>query len=465
MSTDALAEMMGLTSFISESPGIGGLLKARVQDFRVDEVSTRLGFDDKGRFTVASVTLTNWETNRFVSKLASILRISRNRIFFAGTKDKRAVTKQLFVIDAPRKKVREVDLPDVDIEILGRTHQKLGFGNHMGNRFTIVVRGCVDESGNPLDNQETLNRIQTCVNVMAARLGENRFPNMIGPQRFGAGRPVTAEVGRHVLNNDIKSAVMTYLGMPGKDDKDEAAEFRTYIREHGCNQTALEKIPKWLGFERGILSHLVENPEDWIGAFRTLPNNLQLMTIHALQSVVFNRLIQKRLESGMALSTPVEGDVVSHLDDKGKLDLSRPVIAESRTLSRLSRNCNLNRLAVTGLLPGAEVIRAKGEAGELEDEVIKVCGLENLDWQVESIKRLSTKGTRRAMIATFSDLTFEPVPPAGDETMDNKWQTGPKQGDKWHPEGACIRFRFTLPSGTYATTLLREFMHSPVDHY
>jgi len=465
LSNDALAQSVGLTGFISDLPSIGGLLKSRVQDFRVDEVATRIGFDDKGRFTVASVTLVNWETNRFVSKLAGRLRISRNRIYFAGTKDKRAVTKQLFVIDSPRHKVAEVELPDVDIEILGRTHQKLGFGNHMGNRFTIVVRGCADESGKPLSEEEALERIEGIIEGMSTRLGENRFANLIGPQRFGAGRPVTAEVGRHLLNDDVEAAVMTYLGMPGKDDQEEAAAFRTHIREQGCDQAALDLIPKWLGFERDILSHLIDNPEDWLGAFRTLPNNLQLMTIHALQSVVFNRLIQKRLDSDMSLTTPLEGDVVAHLDDKGKLDLSRPVIAESRTLSRLSRNCQLNRLAVTGLLPGNEVLRAEGEVRKIEDEVIEECGLEGATWQVEKIRRLSTKGTRRALVATFSDLTFEAVPPAGEETLGERWSSGPKPEDQWHPEGACIRFRFTLPSGTYATTFLREFMHSPIDHY
>ncbi|NDF33031.1 MAG: tRNA pseudouridine(13) synthase TruD [Euryarchaeota archaeon] len=28
-----------------------------------------------------------------------------------------------------------------------------------------------------------------------------------------------------------------------------------------------------------------------------------------------------------------------------------------------------------------------------------------------------------------------------------------------------MRIRFTLPPGTYATVLMREFMRSPLDHY
>ena len=46
--------------------------------------------------------------------------------------------------------------------------------------------------------------------------------------------------------------------------------------------------------------------------------------------------------------------------------------------------------------------------------------------------------------------------------MGEKWKSGVKDGELWHPDGACIRFRFTLPSGSYATTLLREFMRVPL---
>ena len=137
--SDPVAQAIGLEGYATKSNGIGGVLKARVSDFRVDEISTSISLDSRGRFTVARVTLTNWETNKFCNNLAKRLGISRNRIFFAGTKDKRAVTQQLFVVDATQHKLAQIEIPDVEIEIIGRTHQKIGFGNHRGNRFTIVV--------------------------------------------------------------------------------------------------------------------------------------------------------------------------------------------------------------------------------------------------------------------------------------------------------------------------------------
>ena len=107
-----------MTGYACEGEGIGGLLKSRFEDFRVEEVGRTPALEGKGRFTVVKVTLTNWETNRFVGKLAKKLGISKNRIWFSGTKDKRAITTQLLVIDAPQNKVASIEMPDVEIEVV-----------------------------------------------------------------------------------------------------------------------------------------------------------------------------------------------------------------------------------------------------------------------------------------------------------------------------------------------------------
>lgn len=460
---DPVATAIGLEGYATESNGIGGVLKARVTDFRVDEISTTVSLDPRGRFTVARITLTNWETNKFCNNLAKRLGISRNRIFFAGTKDKRAVTQQIFVIDATQHKVAELEIPDVEIEILGRTHQKIGFGNHRGNRFTIIVRGCCHSDGTPMTEDEALSEAESIRHKLQLSLGEGVFPNWIGPQRFGSGRPVTAEVGKHVLAGNFQQAVLTYLSMEGYEENEEVAVFRKHIRDNGPTKEALDLAPKWLGFESRMLEHLINNPDDYLGAFKKLPNNLQLMTIHAAQSIIFNKSLNRRLSSGLPISTPVEGDLVGRIDEKGQLNVNSCVTVEHRTLPRISRNCQLGRLVSTGPLPGSEIFVADGEAKNIELAAIKECGLENVDWLVEEIPRLSSKGTRRALITTFNDLFIDSVPIALDESLGEKWNKGPSENSRWHPEGACLRFRFSLSSGSYATTLLREFMQCPLN--
>ena len=117
----------------------------------------------------------------------------------------------------------------------------------------------------------------------------------------------------------------------------------------------------------------------------------------------------------------------------------------------------------TGPLPGSEIYTSSGKTGEIELGAITDYGLDQIDWQVEEIPRLSSKGTRRALVTSYQELFVDVVPIALDESLGEKWQQGPKENSRWHPEGACLRFRFTLSSGSYATTLLREFMQCPLN--
>ena len=465
MNSADIAAACGLMGYACEGEGIGGILKSRFEDFRVEEVGRVPALDGKGRFTVARVTLTNWETNRFVGKLAKILGISKNRIWFSGTKDKRAITTQLLVIDAPQKKVSAVELSDVEIEVLGRSHQKLGFGDHSANRFTITVRGCSDANGNPLEAKEAIARVNTIFEAMENRLGAGKFPNWIGPQRFGATRPVTPVVGRSVISDEWENAVDAYLGMAGIHQAPDVVAFRSLWRESKDVDKCLEIIPQHLGFERDMLQHLKRRPGDWVGAFKKLPNNLQLMMVHSLQSEAFNRIIAARLEAGIALAEPITGDIVGIIQDNGKIDMAKLVEVEDDIKPRITRNCRQGRLAVTAVLPGGESAYSDSKPGQIEMEVLHNMGLENEDWKVEGVPRLTSKGSRRALTVSFSDFSVEEAGEVESEHLGKRYSEGPREGEAWNQDGCSLRLRFSLPSGTYATILMREFMRAPLTQY
>ena len=117
----------------------------------------------------------------------------------------------------------------------------------------------------------------------------------------------------------------------------------------------------------------------------------------------------------------------------------------------------------TGPLPGSEIYVAGGKSREIELSAISDSDLAEIDWNIEQIPRLSSKGTRRALVSNFNDLYIDSVPIAIPESLGERWNSGPSDNSRWHPEGACIRFRFSLSSGSYATTLLREFMQCPLN--
>ena len=455
---------LGLDYFCVPGEGIGGILKTRVDDFRVKEQARTPSLDPKGRFTVIRVTLRDWETNRFIGRLASACKISRNRIFSSGLKDKRAVTTQLMVVDAKSKIIEEIEIPDTDIEILGRTHQKIGMGSHDGNRFTITVRGCSDKNGAPIDSKEALSRVLKIKESMKELLGVDAFPNWIGPQRFGSTRPVTPEVGRCVLGSDFEGAVNAYIGMAGAERRGDVEGFRKLWRDTKNPGSCLEIIPKHLGFERSMLERLEKNPEDYLAAFKSLPQSLQILMIHSVQSLAFNHTMKARLSGGMNITKPSIGDIVAPISDNGRLDTGKSTLVGKWNLDRCVKNSLKGRISVTGPLPGSHGAIAEGEPGKYEQEGVKSANLDDVDWLVPEIPRLSTTGTRRSLAVPFHDFSVEEAPPAPAD-LSERWDAGPGEGDRWHPEGASLRMRFLLPPGSYATVMMREFMRSPLDHY
>src|SRR5207245_10994108 len=90
---------VGIEGYLTSTLGLGGTLKATAEDFVVEEISSPPPPAIDGRYTIAALRVRNWETNRLVRELARALHISRRRIGFAGTKDKRALTTQLFSFD------------------------------------------------------------------------------------------------------------------------------------------------------------------------------------------------------------------------------------------------------------------------------------------------------------------------------------------------------------------------------
>jgi len=465
LTISSVEEHLGLTDWSSEGEGTGGVLKVRVEDFRVEEIARVPALDPKGRFTVVRATLHNWETNRYLNRLAKACRISRKRIFSSGMKDKRAVTTQILVVDAPQSKVEQVEINDSVIEVLGRTHQKIGMSDHDGNRFTITVRGCCDSDGSPIDGKEAMRRVRVMQSSMSERMGADAFPNWIGPQRFGATRPVTPEVGRAVIEDDYKMACDLYLGMAGHNSTEDVAAFRTMWRDTGDPKGCLEIIPGHLGYERGILERLLKNPEDWLGAYKSLPHSLQLLTIHSLQSLTFNHTLAGRLSSGLSLVEPELGDLVAPMQSNGRIDVSKMALVSESNLERCRRNCRLGRLAVTGPLPGGSADFAQGQPGEIEIQALGITGLADADWNVTRIPRLSSSGTRRPLAVPFRSFSVEEAPELPDSSVSEKWERGPSEADLWHPDGSSLRMKFELPPGTYATVLMRELMKSPLDHY
>ncbi len=416
---------VGIEGYLTSTAGVGGILKETADDFAVEEVSSPPPTVPDGRYAIAALRLRNWETNRLVRQLARTLHISRRRIGFAGTKDKRAVTTQLFSFEDVRPEaIKALRLKDVEVVDAFRSDRGLEIGDLRGNRFRIVVRRLA------LTSEEATTAVEETARQLRTFGG---FPNFFGEQRFGSVRPITHVVGRHIVRGEFREAVEAYAANPIEGEDPESYEVRAALRDTGDVHAALRTYPKSYGFEKALLNHLAAHPGDSVGALRQLPFNLLLMFVHGYQSYLYNRMLAERLRRGLPIHEPVAGDLVLPVDRLGLPNRDRLVDVTCDNLDRVAARCREGKAWVAGLLYGSESEFAGGEPGQIEKQVVGSEGLRREDFIIPELPRLSSKGTRREVLAPFHDLDAAVI-----------------------DDG--LRVSVELTRGAYATCLLREFM-------
>ncbi|AZH24255.1 tRNA pseudouridine(13) synthase TruD [Haloplanus aerogenes] len=431
-----LERQVGIDYYVSDAPGVGGRLRAAPADFRVREIEAvePEPLDaDPGAYPhlLVRATLTDWDTNDFAGALSDALGISRERVSWAGTKDKRAVTTQLFSI----REVDPDDLPDLsgaDIEPLGRVGRNLEFGDLAGNAFEIRI-------SDP-ERPDAVDAITDTLTDFGG--GHVAVPNVFGHQRFGSRRPVTHEVGLHVVREEWREAVLTYAGNPAESEPERTQQARATVDDVAASadpdwQTALDAMPGHLGYERSMLHALVENggeePADFRAALETVPWNLQRLFVNAAQSYAFNRMLSERLRRGLPFDRPVAGDVVAFADADAPEGFPLPDTDRLQRVSAdrvdvVTRHCERGRAFVTAPLVGTETELGDGEPGDIERDVLDDLNLAPADFDLPG--NFESTGTRRAILVG-TDLDVDRNP---------------------------LTLSFSLPRGSYATAVLREYL-------
>jgi tRNA pseudouridine13 synthase len=445
---------VGMDYYVTDSPGVGGRLRETPEDFQVREleaVEAEPVDAETGAYphVLARVRLRGWDTNDFAGALSDRLGISRERVSWAGTKDKHAVTTQLFSVSkVDPDALRAIDLDGADLDLVGRTGRPVLFGDLAGNAFEVTVR----DPAHP----ERVDAVTADLRAFAdpdadandasgdrsngsdATVG---VPNYFGQQRFGSKRPVTHEIGLAIARGDWKGAVLAYVGNPSEREPESTQEARRYAEETEDWEGALDRLPHRLGYERSMVHRLTEgddSPEDFRHALEAVPSNLQTLFVNAAQSYAFNRVLSERLERGLPFHEPVAGDVVCFADADAPDGLALPDtdrtqrVTESR-LRTVRRHCERGRAFVTAPLVGTETDLADGTPGEIERSVLDELGLSPGDF--DRPEEFHSAGTRRAVMVR-TDLAIDRDP---------------------------LSVSFALPKGSYATVVLREYLQADPD--
>ncbi|MEM7576190.1 MAG: tRNA pseudouridine(13) synthase TruD [Planctomycetota bacterium] len=407
-------------------PGVGGMLKQTPEDFLVEE-QPLYEPSGEGEHLYLFVEKRELTTHDLIKRVARDFRVSKRDIGHAGLKDKHAVTRQhlsvWLPIANPEEEAKAIERighhPKLQVHWAERHGNKLRRGHHGGNRFVLKLRG-----------------VEATAVVRAKpifeQIDKHGVPNYIGEQRFGY-RGNSATLGALLLRSEYDAFLQELLGTPGDNDRPELAEGRERFRNQDY-LGALELWPKPLPYDRQALDALRQG-KSAEEAVKSIAKSQRDFLVSALQSAVFNTILDARVKAG-TWNRLLPGDVAWKHDNRAKFTVDDQAAADADNAP--GGRVEAFEVSPSSPLWGTEVMPAEGEVFAADCVALAEHGLDEA--LLETPHPLaSVRGDRRSTRIAVKDLDYSG---GVDE------------------QGAYLRCVFELPRGAYATMVLREVMKS-----
>ena len=414
--------------FFTKSPALKGRVKQRYSDFMVEErlidgtvckikrfntpfeereTITEIIIPTRGEeeYLLVEMEKINYDTATALALLSRGLNVSKKRIGYAGLKDKRAITCQQISIYLPDEGlIKKFGVKGLEIRNPKWSKDRTELGHLKGNEFIITIR----------DISNTEEEIKKILEEFIIE-SEKGVPNFFGNQRFGGKRMITHRVGRLLLAGKFEEAVMLYLTETYEEEKIELKNARINLAKNKDLKQSLREFPFDARTERAIINHLVKTPTDFAGAFGVLPKKIRYLFSHAVQSDIYNKILEKRMEKYKEHALePIDGDVLVE---------GIPAI----------------------ILPGYESTFATGKAGEIEQQVMAEVGITFEEFKTTKMSELSSQGDRKPLLLKPENFTIEKI-------FDDEFNEGKK----------AVTIKFFLSRGNYATTILKELLKEEI---
>jgi len=403
---------MNLPYLTTDFPGIGGVIKQRNEDFFVQEIPLYepSGEGEHVYFEIQKVGLTTFEA---IHRISSALNVPSREIGYAGLKDARAISRQVFsVAGVTEAEVMGLKIDRITIQWAARHGNKLRLGHLAGNRFAIKIRNV-----NPTDVVKLKQPLEL--------LEKRGMPNFFGEQRFGR-RANNHLIGAALVRGDNQQVLQLLLGDP-RPDIDGAHELKA--REFFAkreNDESMKAWPRHCGMERRVLARLIKAKKP-NAAVRIIDEKLRRLWVSSLQSHMFNAVLAKRIAT---IDQVMIGDLAYKHDNGACFHVEDVAVEQPRA--------EAFEISPTGPLLGYRMTAPTGEPGALEQAVFDEAKISPKDFRNDGIDRV--KGARRPLRVQPKDLEIS----AGVDE-----------------HGPHITTAFSLPAGSFATVLLRELMKTP----
>ena len=398
-----------------------GRIKLRDDDFIVDEIPLYEP-SGEGEHLYIRVQKLGLAHTELVEVLKAHFKVREDAIGAAGMKDRVAVTSQTFSIHLPGRSgevesaaaaAGALDHPKVQVVWADWHQNKLRRGHLVGNRFSIRIRD--------------LDPIQAPIVWRGLRELEQRgVPNHYGTQRFGYRRN-THRLGAMVLRRDWNALAEELLGAKG-------SWFPAHQRSQREAFDAGDLVKAKSGWgrrdiaERRVLKALASgaSPEK---AIRAVSRHMRAFWVSALQSSIFNHLLEQRLSAGTFDRIEL-GDVAFRHQNRKSFLVDEAVLSGDDVETQVSNF----EISPAGPIVGPGMPQAMGRVLEQERAAFAAA---DVDDGLFKESEFDFRGTRRPYRVQIGSLEL-------DSGFDD--------------HGPYVRVAFDLPRGSYATVVLREII-------
>jgi tRNA pseudouridine13 synthase len=430
-----------MDAYATKAAGVGGKIKESVDDFVVEEVlvdGTKANINggvpakaigstsQRQRFLLCWMVKHNWDTFIATKNVAKSLGIDQTRVQFAGIKDAKAVTAQHITIEnVSVEEATKVKVKDLKVTPIGYVREMLSLFYLLGNNFTITIKNpAVPPAGAKEQIEQTIQELTQ----------QGGIPNFFGHQRFGTTRPITHLVGKALTQSNFEEAAMLFLAKPSPYEHPSSRQARQQLEETHDFKVAAENFPRQLRFERLMLTHLAQDPTDYVGAFQRLQPKLQALFVQAHQSYLFNRFLSQRILHGLPLGKAVVGDFVVGVERSGLPLTTVDKVVTTENLAQINSAVKGGKMRVALPIFGMKQKLSGGAMGDIEREVLEAEGIGDGPIRLNELSRAGGKGGLRTVLTPAKDFKLL------DASADS------------------VRVSFMLLRGCYATVLLRELM-------
>ena len=386
----------------ADLPGTGGVIKETPDDFRVDEIPLYLP-SGEGEHLYIEVEKRNITTHELLRKAATTFSVPERDIGYAGLKDARATTRQSISISLVSPDDAK-QLNDENITVLSaiRHRNKLRTGHLQGNRFSIRIREVAPDG-------------ELKARAILDQLVSTGVPNRFGRQRYGSlGN--SHLIGRALINQDHEAAAKLIVGDPAVITNERWKQAATLFH-NGQITEALAALPGQCRYERLILRKL-DAGRSAKHAIKSLPRSILRLYLSAYQSYLFDRLVTMRLET---LDTVWPGDF-AYKHENGACFFVEDANAENSRAKQFE-------ISASGPMYGFKSTLARGQSGIIEESLLESEGLKLEDFRLGG--GLDMPGERRPLRVPIQDPLIS-------------------------TEKDDLLISFSLPKGSYATSVLRE---------